>query len=217
MCKGFVKIPRRLFETKWWHQKRIYSESDAIIDLYQSADRKYMLTVSVRSLAGKWLWEQTKVLRFLAKLASDGYIETSKNHAGTVIKILDFGQGATPSATPTATLSRAYKNDIIISSLNGDNGELENNNPHNPPRGRFVKPTIEEIRDYCNEKGYDIDAEHFWNYYESKGWVIGKSPMKNWKSACTNWTKSRFRNGDKEQTTQLKDNSPDKFKKGFSW
>ena len=55
---------------------------------------------------------------------------------------------------------------------------------------RFSKPTIAEIEQYCSEKGYEIDAEAFWNYYESKGWVVGKAPMKNWKSAVTNWAKN---------------------------
>ena len=54
---------------------------------------------------------------------------------------------------------------------------------------RFVKPSVEEIRSYCDEKGYGIDAEQFWNFYESKGWVVGKSPMKSWKAAIITWLK----------------------------
>lgn len=52
---------------------------------------------------------------------------------------------------------------------------------------RFVKPTIEEIDAYIKEKGYHIDAESFFDFYESKGWVVGKSPMKKWKAACNTW------------------------------
>ena len=72
MCKGFVRLPRRLFETKWWNQKRIYSESDAIIDIYQSAGKSNTFSTSVRALADRWLWENTKVLRFLTKLTKEG-------------------------------------------------------------------------------------------------------------------------------------------------
>ena len=54
---------------------------------------------------------------------------------------------------------------------------------------RFQKPTIEEIRQYCLEKGYNVDAEQFFNFYESKGWVVGKSPMKNWRAAVSTWNK----------------------------
>ena len=54
-------------------------------------------------------------------------------------------------------------------------------------KNRFIKPTIQEIEDRCNEMGYSIDAESFFNYYESKGWVVGKSPMKNWQAALAGW------------------------------
>ena len=61
-------------------------------------------------------------------------------------------------------------------------------------RTRFTKPTIEELNQYCKEKGYSIDTERFFNYYESKGWLIGKAPMKSWKAALTNWSKNDFNN-----------------------
>jgi hypothetical protein len=102
MCKGFVKIPRRIFETKWWHQKRIFSESDAIIDLYQSVDRKNMMTTSRRTLADRWLWDDKRVHRFLSRLEKDGYLSVTKSMSGTVIKILDYGTSAPPSAPPSA-------------------------------------------------------------------------------------------------------------------
>lgn len=52
---------------------------------------------------------------------------------------------------------------------------------------RFVKPTVEQVRDYITEKNYTVDAEKFWDYYESKGWKVGHSPMKDWKAAVRTW------------------------------
>ena len=54
---------------------------------------------------------------------------------------------------------------------------------------RFVKPTIEDITSYCREKNKSVDAERFWNFYESKGWKVGKNPMKDWRAAVCNWAK----------------------------
>ncbi|NCA97405.1 MAG: hypothetical protein EOM77_04440 [Bacteroidia bacterium] len=54
---------------------------------------------------------------------------------------------------------------------------------------RFVKPTVAEVVAYCNDRGNGIDGEAFWYFYESKGWVIGKSPMKNWHMAVATWEK----------------------------
>lgn len=69
---------------------------------------------------------------------------------------------------------------------------------------RFVKPTIEEIRAYCSERNNTVDAESFYDFYESKGWVVGKSPMKDWKSAVRNWERSGYgknKRSDSEQDT----------------
>ena len=55
---------------------------------------------------------------------------------------------------------------------------------------RFTKPSITDIEDYCKEKGILIDSESFFDYYESKGWIVGKAPMKDWKAAVRNWAKN---------------------------
>lgn len=68
--------------------------------------------------------------------------------------------------------------------------------PPNPLAGgsekkkRFTPPTVEQVAEYCQGKGYHIDPEAFVAFYASKGWMVGKSPMKDWKSAVVTWTKS---------------------------
>lgn len=65
-------------------------------------------------------------------------------------------------------------------------------------RGRFTPPTLSEVQSYIEEKGYHIDAEAFINFYESKGWMIGKNKMKSWKGAIGTWEsrwKSEHPNG----------------------
>lgn len=57
---------------------------------------------------------------------------------------------------------------------------------------RFKKPTIEQLREYADEKQLDIDCERFHDHYETIGWVVGKSktPMKDWKAAIRNWVRN---------------------------
>lgn len=56
---------------------------------------------------------------------------------------------------------------------------------------KFSKPTVEMIRLQCAKIGLrEAEAEKFWDFYESKGWVVGKSPMKSWSSALNNWKKN---------------------------
>lgn len=52
---------------------------------------------------------------------------------------------------------------------------------------KFKKPTVEEVREYCNERNNNIDATQFINFYESKGWKIGNQSMKDWKAAVRTW------------------------------
>lgn len=59
--------------------------------------------------------------------------------------------------------------------------------PEKPPKSpRFKPPTIQDIKEYKPE----IDAGKFHDFYESKGWMIGKSKMKDWKAAARNWARS---------------------------
>ena len=53
----------------------------------------------------------------------------------------------------------------------------------------FKPPTHIELQEYCKEKNYTIDADRFINFYESKGWMVGKNKMKSWKAAASNWAK----------------------------
>lgn len=54
---------------------------------------------------------------------------------------------------------------------------------------KFVPPTLEEVEAYCRERNNDIDPEGFIAFYDSKGWMVGKNKMKNWKSAVITFEK----------------------------
>ena len=58
---------------------------------------------------------------------------------------------------------------------------------------RFVKPTLSEIKQYCIERNNNVDAQHFFDYYESNGWRVGKNSMKNWQAAVRTWERSEYR------------------------
>ena len=57
---------------------------------------------------------------------------------------------------------------------------------------RFVKPTLSEIEQYCIERKNNVNAEQFYDYYESNGWKVGKNSMKNWKAAVRTWEKNNY-------------------------
>lgn len=65
----------------------------------------------------------------------------------------------------------------------------------------FSPPNENEVKEYCLEKGYQIDPEYFISFYESKGWMVGKNKMKSWKASLTNWHKRNGAQNNGQQTT----------------
>lgn len=53
----------------------------------------------------------------------------------------------------------------------------------------FSPPQLSEIEQYCKDRGNNVDAEKFYNFYQSKGWMVGKNKMKDWKAAVRTWEK----------------------------
>ncbi len=84
-----------------------------------------------------------------------------------------------------------------------------------PKKPTFTKPTLDEIKEYAKERGYNLDAEKFFDYYEMVGWVVGKTrkPMKSWKSAVNTWM--RREQEEKQQT--FNDGKPHNADGSIDW
>jgi len=71
-----------------------------------------------------------------------------------------------------------------------------------PRSQNFIKPTVQELKDYASEIGYTgFDAERFFDFYECKGWFVGKNKMKDWRAAVRNWRKGDRQEKQQKQTT----------------
>ena len=75
----------------------------------------------------------------------------------------------------------------------------------------FIKPMIHQIEFYCKERKNNIDAEAFFNFYESKGWKVGNTKMKDWKAAIVTWEK---RDQKKPKTMSKIDSQINEYLKG---
>ena len=71
--------------------------------------------------------------------------------------------------------------------------EIDSSASTTTKRKRFEKPTLSEIEQYCIERNNNVNAEHFFDYYESNGWKVGKNSMKDWKAAVRTWERSEYR------------------------
>jgi predicted phage replisome organizer len=82
--------------------------------------------------------------------------------------------------------------------------EIEEEKPKGKAK-RFTKPTLEDIKAYCLERNNNVDAEHFYDYYEANGWKVGKNSMKDWKASVRTWERNGY--SDKPKTTAQKPKS----------
>lgn len=71
-------------------------------------------------------------------------------------------------------------------------------------RKRFEKPTLSQIEQYCIERNNNVNAEQFYDYYESNGWKVGKNSMKDWKAAVRTWERNGY-----NQSAKLKSSKTD--------
>ena len=99
---------------------------------------------------------------------------------------------------------KKQKSDAAVSDLENENSESPLETLQAPKeqsgggRKRFVIPTPEEVQAYCDERNNGILGQQFCDFYSSKGWKIGKEPMKDWKAAVRTWEMRR-----KDQSTPI--------------
>lgn len=80
---------------------------------------------------------------------------------------------------------------LIASTKDIKNKDIKtiNNNIYKNNRG-FTPPSVDQVKEYCLERNNNVDPEAFVSFYESKGWMVGKNKMKDWKAAVRTWEKS---------------------------
>lgn len=88
--------------------------------------------------------------------------------------------------------------------------EYDNDNDllkENTKRKVFSTPTVDDVRAYCLERNNKVDPQQFVDFYESKGWMIGKNKMKDWKAAVRTWERSETKTRQGETAKLTKDNN----------
>lgn len=111
-------------------------------------------------------------------IQKDRYKETVYTEQKRLLNTKDNG-------SYTECIQNVNTGKVSIGKISVELGKRERN---------FVPPTIKEVEEYIKQEEYNVDAEQFLNFYESKGWLVGKTKMKDWKAAVRTWNK---RNGGK--------------------
>lgn len=104
-----------------------------------------------------------------------------------------------PDGNPGLTQGQANQEPRTINQE--PNIDLGQNEKPRHKTAKFTKPTLEDVREYCRQRGNQVDAEQWYNHYTSNGWRVGKNPMKDWQAAVRTWEKSNG-NGQNQQLGQ---------------
>ena len=111
-----------------------------------------------------------------------------KNHSAVKVQcgfttVKENHSEAKPQCSKTSTIRNTNTKEIPNIRNTKEKKSIE--------KKRFQIPTVEEVRAYCEERNNSVDPETFVDFYTSKGWKVGKDPMKDWKAAVRTWEKRR--------------------------
>jgi hypothetical protein len=105
--------------------------------------------------------------------------ETEYTDELKLLKLINEKYELIDNAKPMLSKNRIEENSIEENSIEKENIK----------RKKFSKPTIEEIKEYCESRNNGINANAFYDFYESKDWYVGKNKMKDWKACVRTWEK----------------------------
>ncbi len=208
MPKGWITIHRELSEHWLWKDKP-FSFSGAWVDLIMMAnhkDGKFPLgeeiihvkrgsfITSQKKLSERWGWSRSKVNRFLKLLENDAMIELKSDNKKTALTICNYSdyqdvRTANEHQKDIKPTSNQHQTDTNNND-NNDNNDLLNNIVRKTKS--FLPPARDELKSYCIEKSLSFDVDQFIDFYESKGWMVGKTKMKDWKAAARNWNRRNY-------------------------
>lgn len=205
MAQGWISLYRSLMDNWIYDDGTPFDHAHAWIDLLLLAaheDHKFMyqgnlyeskrgqVNRSLRSLAERWHWSRGKVGRFLGCLEKDGMIKLNVEKM-TTITIENYSKYQNMRATdgPPTDQPRATDGPPTDTYNNVNNEDNVNNVNIGRKAPRFTPPDLADVKAYCMAQGYEVDAERFIDFYESKGWMVGKNKMKDWRAAVRGWAK----------------------------
>ena len=174
-----------------------------------SQDGETRFTGSLQYLADWTNSTKQSCIKCLKSLAEKGYI-TKYEKIVNGVKFCEY-QGVKPKSVVLNKVEQGIKqsltggikqslpniidNNILdnntVNNIGGNNNTLKAEKPERTEKKeRFKVPSVEEVQAYCTERGNNIDAHHFVDYYSARGWMLGKSHIKDWKACVRTWERN---------------------------
>lgn len=194
MDEGYIKIHRKLINWEWYSNK-----NDRLVWLHcllkanwnngyfegKEIPRGSFVT-SYKNLAKEIGISVQQLRTSLNHLKSTHNLTSKTNNQYSIITInnYDLYQATNKQDNKRLTNEQQTINNNI---RNIEEKEYKETISKDIVKKVFTKPTLQEITDYCLERNNNVDAERFYNFYESKDWYVGKNKMKDWKACVRTW------------------------------
>jgi DNA-binding transcriptional MerR regulator len=183
---GWIKIHRKFLEWEW------FNKSEAV-HLFM-----YML-LKANHKDGKWQGIEVKRGQFISSLGNiSNATGISVQTIRTILKKLENTNEIELKSTSQFTIVTISKYDCyqeqtdetnkpLTNNQQAINKQLTTNKNDKKERMLFIVPSLQEVSAYCQERNNNVDSQKFFDFYESKGWMVGKNKMKDWKAAVRTW------------------------------
>lgn len=210
---AYLKIPAGLLKNRRLSgiEKMILAD----IGYFQSGEYRF----TNEALAAKFGVGKRTIINSIQRLSSAGLIDGYKGGRGRHIRRLKltkkgttlFNKESAESALlegkgKTKKVQNVHFESAKAALLGVSNSakvapidnNIDNNKTTKKGRATFKKPTLIQIEQHIREKGYSVNAETFFNHYESNGWKVGRNAMKNWQACLAQWN-ARSKNNEKQK------------------
>lgn len=208
--EGWIKIHRRIVEWEWFDDDATFKVFIwLLVNANHEAKNWHGITIergqlvtSLDSISRSTKHSVQSVRTILNRLKSTNEITSESTNKFTIITIKNYDsyqsqneddQQAKQQADQQTNNNQPTSNQHSINIQSTTNKNVKNDkndkNEKNDKNSvvRFTPPTIEEVISYCQERRNNVDATRFINFYEMKGWMVGKNKMKDWKAAVRTW------------------------------
>ena len=154
------------------------------------------LITSRKSISSKFNISESKVQRVLKMLEIEQQIEQQTNSKHRLVTIVNWGlyQDTDKKNNKSEQQDEQQLNNNRTTTeqqLNTNNNGINGFNVNNANKKNTIPPKSEWVRDYCEDRNNGITADEFINFYDSNGWMIGKTKMKNWQASIRTWENNR--------------------------
>lgn len=188
---GHIKLDRKILEWEWYSDLNtcrlfihLLLKANWKDGRFQGQDiPRGSFVTSYNTLADETGLSVRNVRTALEHLKSTGEVKITRHSKYSVISIKNYClyQSNDTQTDNQLTVNR-QSTDSQVTTIE------EKKEVKNGRNNIFIAPTVEDVRVYRDEMGYKhIDPERFVDFYTSKGWMVGKTKMKDWKSAVRNW------------------------------